>query len=144
MDPDSHELAFFIVAGIRSSVWPAMRPGPESRSGFPEGHLPRPVRDAGRGSGGRHNHSLLRRVRVTTTSRNPALHFFLLGVGLILTNAWVFLRWEIARLLSLGPQRVDETRSRLHRFSRLLLRSIEDLYGTITAIPTHQSPQSVI
>ena len=90
------------------------------------------------------SYRLLRRVRATTTSRNPALRFFLLGIGLILTNAWVFLRWEFARLLSRGPQRVDETRLRLHRFSRLLIRSIEDLYGTITAIPTHQSPQSVI
>ncbi len=90
------------------------------------------------------SYRLLRRVRATTTSRNPALRFFLLGIGLILTNAWVFLRWEFARLLSRGPQRVDEARLRLHRFSKLLIRSIEDLYGTITAIPTHQSPQSVI
>lgn len=90
------------------------------------------------------SYRLLRRVRATTTSRNPALRFFLLGIGLILTNAWVFLRWEFARLLGRGPQRVDTTRLRLHRFSRLLIRSIEELYGTITAIPTHQSPQSVI
>lgn len=90
------------------------------------------------------SYRLLRRVRATTTSRNPALRFFLLGIGLILTNAWVFLRWEFARLLSRGPQRVDETRLRLHRFSRLLIRSIEELYGTLSAIPTHQSPQSVI
>lgn len=90
------------------------------------------------------SYRLLRRVRATTTSRNPALRFFLLGIGLILTNAWVFLRWEFARLLSRGPQRVDETRFRLHRFRKLLIRSIEQLYGTISAIPTHQSPQSVI
>jgi putative transposase len=90
------------------------------------------------------SYRLLRRVRATTTSRNPALRFFLLGIGLILTNAWIFLRWEFARLLARGPQRVDTTRLRLHRFSRLLIRSIEELYGTITAIPTHQSPQSVI
>jgi putative transposase len=90
------------------------------------------------------SYRLLRRVRATTTSRNPAVRFFLLGIGLILTNVWVFLRWEFARLLARGPQRVDQTRLRLHRFSRLLIRSIEELYGTISAIPTHQSPQSVI
>ena len=90
------------------------------------------------------SYRLLRRVRATTTSRNPALRFFLLGIGLILTNAWVFLRWEFARLLAPGPRRVDETRLRLYRFGRLLIRSIEELYGTVTAIPTHQSPQSVI
>jgi hypothetical protein len=90
------------------------------------------------------SYRLLRRVRATTTSRNPALRFFLLGLGLILTNAWVFLRWEFARLLAPGPRRVEEARFRLHRFSKLLIRSIEKLYGTIAAIPTHISPQSVI
>jgi len=90
------------------------------------------------------SYRLLRRLRATTTSRNPALRFFLLGIGLLLTNVWVFLRWEFAHLLSRGPRRVDEARLRLHRFSRLLIRSIEELYGTISAIPTHQSPQSVI
>jgi putative transposase len=90
------------------------------------------------------SYRLLRRVRATTTSRNPALRFFLLSIGLILTNVWVFLRWEFARWITVGPRRVDEARFRLHRFSRLLIRSIEQLYGTVTAIPTHKSPQSVI
>ena len=90
------------------------------------------------------SYRLLRRVRATTTSRNPAMRFFLLSVGLILTNAWVFLRWEFARLLAAGPRRVQETRLRFHRFRKLLIRSIEIRYGTISAIPTYQSPQSVI
>jgi putative transposase len=90
------------------------------------------------------SYRLLRRVRTTTTSRNPALRFFLLSIGLILTNVWVFLRWEFARLIAAGPRRVEENRFRLHRFQKLLIRSIENCYGTICAIPTHLSPQSVI
>ena len=90
------------------------------------------------------SYRLLRRVRATTTSRNPALRFFLLSIGLIMTNAWVFLRWEFARLIAAGPRRVDEARFRLHRFRKLLIRSIENQYGAVTAIPTHKSPQSVI
>jgi putative transposase len=90
------------------------------------------------------SYRLLRRLRATTTSRNPALRFFLLSLGLILTNAWVFLRWEFARLMAVGPRRVEENRFRLHRFQKLLIRSIEKRYGTIDAIPTHLSPQSVI
>jgi len=90
------------------------------------------------------SYRLLRRVRATTTSRNPVLRFFLLSVGLILVNAWVFLRWEFSRLMARGPRRVDEPRFRLYRFSRFLVRSIETLYGTISAIQTCQSPQSVI
>jgi hypothetical protein len=90
------------------------------------------------------SYRLLRRVRATTTSRNPVLRFFLLSLGLILTNVWVFLRWEFARLVATGPRRVDEKLFRLHRFCKLLIRSIEKLYGTISTIPTHLSPQSVI
>jgi putative transposase len=90
------------------------------------------------------SYRLLRRVRATTTSRNPALRFFLLSIGLILTNAWVFLRWEFARLMAAGPRRVDEDRFRLYRFRKLLIRSIETYYGAISAISTHKSPQSVI
>jgi len=90
------------------------------------------------------SYQLLRRVRATTTSRNPAMRFFLLSIGLILTNAWVFLKWEFARIMAAGPRRIDETRLRLYRFCRLLIRAIEKLYGTICAIPTHKSPQSVI
>jgi putative transposase len=90
------------------------------------------------------SYRLLRRVHATTTSRNPVLRFFLLSIGLILTNAWVFLRWEFARLMAAGPRRVDQARFRLHRFRKLLIRSIEYHYGAIAAIPTHKSPQSVI
>jgi len=90
------------------------------------------------------SYRLLRRVRATTTSRNPALRFFFLSIGLILTNAWVFLRWEFARLMAAGPRRVNQQLFRFHRFRKLLIRTIENRYGTISAIPTFQSPQSVI
>ena len=90
------------------------------------------------------SYRLLRRVRAMTTSRNPAVRFFLLAVGMLLVNAWVFLRWEFARLLAPGLRRVDESRLRFHRFTRLLIRAIEDVYGVVMAVPAGQSPQSVI
>ena len=90
------------------------------------------------------SYRLLRRLRATTTSRNSLLRLFLLRVGLILVNARVFLRWEFARLIAPGPRRIDVPRFRLHRFSRFLVRSIENLYGTVSAIPSFQSPQAVI
>lgn len=90
------------------------------------------------------SYRLMRRVRASTTSRNPAMRFFLLGIGLVLVNVWVFLRWEFARALGPGPRRVDPVRLRFHRFTRLLIRSIEALYGAVMSIPTHISPQSVI
>jgi hypothetical protein len=90
------------------------------------------------------SYRIVRRVRATTTSRNPALRFFLLGIGLLLQNVWVFLRWEFARLLARGPYRVDEPLFRFHRFTHWLIRSIEKIYGSVSSIPTHRSPQSVI
>jgi putative transposase len=90
------------------------------------------------------SYRLMRRVRASTTSRNPALRFFLLGIGLVLVNVWVFLRWEFARLMARGPRRVDPSRFRLYRFTRLLIRAIEAFCGVVMSIPTHQSPQSVI
>jgi putative transposase len=90
------------------------------------------------------SYRILRRVRASTTSRNPALRFFLLGIGLILVNAWVFLRWTFSRLMRSGPRRVDVSRFRLNRFSKFLIRTVEEVYGTISAISTHISPQSVI
>ena len=90
------------------------------------------------------SYRMVRRVRASTTSRNPSLRFFLLGVGLILVNAWVFLRWTFSRLMRRGPRRVDVSRFRLNRFSKFLIRTVEEIYGTISAVPTHISPQSVI
>ena len=90
------------------------------------------------------SYRMLRRVRASTTSRNPSLRFFLLGVGLILVNAWVFLRWTFSRLMARGPQRVDVARFRLNRFSKFLIRTVEKLYGSVSSIPTHLSPQFVI
>lgn len=90
------------------------------------------------------SYRILRRVRAMTTSRNPAVRFFLLAVGMLLVNAWVFLRWEFARVLAPGLRRVDESRLRFHRFTRLLIRAIEDVYEVVMAIPASQSPQSVI
>jgi hypothetical protein len=90
------------------------------------------------------SYRMLRRVRASTTSRNPSLRFFLLGVGLILVNAWVFLRWTFSRLMERGPRRVDLSRFRLNRFTKFLIRTVEKIYGTISSVPTHISPQSVI
>ena len=90
------------------------------------------------------SYRILRRVRASTTSRNPIFRFLLLAIGLVLTNAWVFLRWEFARLKATGPRRVDEARLRFHRFTRLLIRAIEHAYDAVMAIPASQSLEYVI
>ncbi|MDP1714627.1 MAG: hypothetical protein Q8L41_07750 [Anaerolineales bacterium] len=90
------------------------------------------------------SYRMLRRVQASITSRNPSLRFFLLGIGLILVNAWVFLRWTFSRLMDRGPRRVEVTHFRLNRFTKFLIRTVEIIYAPIPSVPTHISPQSVI
>ena len=90
------------------------------------------------------SYRMMRQVRAITTSKNPALRFFLLGFGLLLINIWVRLRWLFARKHGPGPKRVDPARFRFKRFASFLRRVIEYLYGVVMAISTHLSPEIVI
>src|SRR5258708_7456943 len=72
----------------------------------------------------------LGRLRACTTSRNPALRFFLLGLALLLINIWVRLRWLASRFPAVGPARLDFGHFRLLRFSAFLPRATETPFGT--------------
>lgn len=76
-------------------------------------------------------------LRARTTSRNPALRFFLLGVGFLLLNIWVMLRFLATRLIARGPARWDEVAFHLFRFRPFLRRAIEQAIGTIDSIPIY-------
>jgi putative transposase len=90
------------------------------------------------------SYRMLRLVRVFTTSKNPALRFFLLGFGLLLINIWVRLRWCFSRKQGPGPKRVDPAQFRFKRFALFLRRAIELIYGVRMSIPTTLSPEIVI
>jgi hypothetical protein len=81
------------------------------------------------------SYRILRRVRVKTTSRNPALRFFLLGFALLLVNIWALLRWFVARLPGPGPHRLDPTRFQFQAFVSMLRRAVEQIYGVVMTIP---------
>jgi hypothetical protein len=76
-------------------------------------------------------------LRARTTSRNPAFRFFLLGLGFLLLNIWVMLRWLATRLIARGPARWDEDAFRLFRFIAFLRRAIEHAVGTIDSLPIY-------
>lgn len=86
----------------------------------------------------------MRRVRIVTNSRNPALKFFVLGLALLLVNLWQRLRWLFFRRQGRGPHTVRPNQFRFHRFIHLLMRAVEALYGVVMGVPTHVSPHSVI
>lgn len=90
------------------------------------------------------SYRMLRQVRAVTTSKNPALRFFLLGFGLFLVNIWSRLRWLFARKPGPGPKRVDPVRFRFKRFTSFLRRVVEAIYGTVFTISTSLSPEIVI
>lgn len=76
-------------------------------------------------------------LRARTTSRHPALRFFLLGVGFLLLNSWVMLRFLATRLIARGPARWDEDAFRLFRFIAFLRRAIKQAFGTTDSIPIY-------
>ena len=86
----------------------------------------------------------LRQVRVPTTSRNPALRFFLLGLALLLVNVWVRLRWLTSRICDRGPARLDPDLFRLNRFIVFLRRAIENAFGVLDSVPIFSDQQDQI
>lgn len=80
------------------------------------------------------SYRILRRVRIKTTSRNPALRFFLFGFALLLVNIWAFLRWFVARIPGRGPHRLDPTRFQFQAFVSMLRRAVESIYGAVMTI----------
>jgi len=89
------------------------------------------------------SYRILRRVRIKTSSRNPALRFFLLGFALLLVNIWAFLRWYVARVPGPGPHRLKPTLFQFQAFVCLLRRAVEQIYGVVMALPLiFQLPKS--
>jgi putative transposase len=78
---------------------------------------------------------ILRRVRIKTSSRNPAFRFFTLGFALLLVNIWAYLRWFVARLPGPGPHRLDPVHFQFQCFVSLLRRAIELLYAARMSVP---------
>lgn len=90
------------------------------------------------------SYRLLRQVKVLTNSRNPALRFFLLGLGLLMQNIWVLVRWLFTRRPGKGRHKLIPSLLRFDRFRKLLVRAVERYYPPPLAISVFVSPQSVI
>lgn len=90
------------------------------------------------------SYRLLRQVKVLTNSRNPALRFFFLGLGLLMQNVWVLARWLFTRRPGKGRYKLIPSLLRFDRFRKLLVRAVERFYPPPLAISVFVSPQSVI
>lgn len=90
------------------------------------------------------SYRLLRQVKVLTNSRNPALRFFLLGLGLLMQNVWVLARWLFTRRPGKGRHKLIPSLLRFVCFRKLLVRAVERFYPPPSLVPVFISPQSVI
>jgi len=82
----------------------------------------------------------MRKVHATTTSRNAAVRFFLIALGFVLVNLWISLRWRLCQVPRRGGRLLDRKRLELQRLARFLVRAIEQIYGTVSAIYATAQP----
>ena len=90
------------------------------------------------------SYRLLRQVKVLTNSRNPALRFFLFGLGLLIQNVWVLARWLFTRRPGKGRHKLIPSLLPFACFRKLLVRAVERFYPPPLAVSVFVSPQSVI
>ena len=90
------------------------------------------------------SYRMLRQVKVLTNSRNPALRFFFLGLGLLMQNVWVLARWLFTRRPGKGRHKLLPALLRFDRFRKLLVRAVERFYPPPLAVSVFVSPESVI
>ena len=90
------------------------------------------------------SYRILRQVKVLTNSRNPALRFFLLGLGLLMQNVWVLARWLFTRRPSKGRHKLIPSLLPFACFRKLLVRAVERFYPPPSLVPVFVSPQFVI
>jgi len=82
----------------------------------------------------------MRQTHAMTTSRNPALRFFLLGMAFLITNLWSVLRWRYCQKPRRGGRTVDQKNYQLQRHRQFLAQSIDQLYHPVNAILSLVAP----
>jgi len=80
----------------------------------------------------------MRQLRIYSTSRNPALRFFFLGLAFLLLNIWTLLRWSCTR--HPGTRRIHKEWFDLARFKAFLRRVVERLHHAIDFVPSYLLP----
>lgn len=76
----------------------------------------------------------MRQTHAMTTSRNPALRFFLLGVAFIILNLWVVLRWHFCQRPRRGGRTVDKKAYELQRHRQFIAQIIAERYHPVSYI----------
>jgi len=82
----------------------------------------------------------MRQTHAMTTSRNPALRFFLLALAFLILNLWSVLRWRFCQIPRQGGRSVDEKGYELQRHRRFLAQRIDEIYHPLSCILAQVAP----
>ena len=80
----------------------------------------------------------LREALIRTSTRDPRLRLFFVGLALVLRNVYVWLHWEVLAARRRGYRRVDLTQLPLRAMLRWLAALAEDLFGLDQSVPSER------
>ena len=80
-------------------------------------------------------------ARVATTTRNPVVRLFLVGVALVLRNVWVWLHWDVLSAPRRGGRAVRLDRLRFKALLLWLLHVVEERFGRLDLTYTERRPR---
>jgi putative transposase len=82
----------------------------------------------------------MRQTHAMTTSRNPALRFFLLGVAFLILNLWVVLRWRFCQLPRRGGRTINKQAYELQHHRQFIAQVINQKYILLSSIRSQAKP----
>ena len=82
----------------------------------------------------------MRQTHAMTTSRNPALRFFLLAVAFLILNLWCVLRWRFCQIPRRGGRSMNQKIYELQRHRQFIAQSIDEIYHPLSFILAQVAP----
>jgi hypothetical protein len=76
----------------------------------------------------------MNRVRIRTTSPDPAIRFLFLTIAFLLLNLWRILNWQYLAVPRQGGRYLDESLFRLRTFINFLADAISEIHPPIRAV----------
>jgi len=77
------------------------------------------------------SYRIMNQARAKTTSRKSMMRLLLVGIAFLLTNIWVWVKWNVVRILRYKGKSLRHFSC--DTFRHFLRRSLERLYGTVNS-----------
>jgi len=82
----------------------------------------------------------MRQTHAMTTSRNPALRFFLLALAFLILNLWCVLRWRFCQIPGRGRRSINQQAYELQRHRQFIAQVINEKYHLLFCILAQVAP----